>query len=150
MDPMWGGRIWPGGVLALSFALLSGCASSPRCEGYPDRGTPICAYETFVRAWRDGDLEVIEQTFAPSRLEVHRQDEKNLGREGLREWYQRDAGRIELGEPESEGLGPKFASVRVPAMIDRPGGGETTMVFDFVFKDLEWKLFRIRGLPPGR
>ncbi|MCZ6601494.1 MAG: hypothetical protein O6952_00650 [Planctomycetota bacterium] len=134
-----------------AFALITIAGVVADCAGrvvrYPDRSTPLRAYETFVTAWRTGDLEVLAQSYSPSRLKILVEGEKIMGSEALSEWYRRNADRIQFGRAVSEDLGGVYALVKVPIEIDRPGRREAVLYFDFVPDREEWRIWRIRTPP---
>jgi hypothetical protein len=132
--------------LAIILVLIPGGCSAT-LETYPDRSHPVLAYQTFVRAWQDGDLEVLEASYTPSFLETLKVGEDQLGRAGLREWFRRDADKIEFGDPETERITRNLASLTVPAWIENGDTLEVIFQFDFVRQEDEWKL---RGNPRRR
>lgn len=133
---------WGPTVAVVGLGLLSACASP--CADYPDRTSPLCAYETFVKAWRLGDLDVLGAAYGPSQAEVFQEGERLKGRDGLREWYRADVDRIAFGSPTAEEIGPQIAHVSVPMRDTRPGGSACILHFDFTRVGPEWKIFRIR------
>ncbi len=121
--------------------LFSACAAPVKT--YPDRSAPLRAYETFVQAWRDGDVDEIERAYSATPLQQHRDREAALGREGIREWYRADAGRIEFGDPSEDRIGRNYSSISVPVVIGGSFPEEAVFRFDFVREGDEWKLFGI-------
>ena len=146
-------RALPGGGVPVALvagalaALLgsAGCSTPPR--PYPDLGTPESAYHTYVRAWRTGDLEVLEQSITATPLDEFHQRREDLGDEGLRDFYRRDAENVEFGDPEVETLNQMYAGVTVPAVIRRAGAMNMVWRFEFVRVGDRWKYFRLRARP---
>ena len=125
--------------------ITAGCAGfGSRVLKYPDRSTPLRAYETFLTAWRTGDLEVLARSYSPGQLKILVEGERILGSEDLSEWYRRNADRIQFGRAESEDLGGVYALVKVPIEVDWPGRSEAVLYFDFLPDRDEWKIWRIR------
>lgn len=135
----------------MGLALLSACAAP--CPVYPDRRTPLCAFQTFLQAMRTADQDVIEDSFTPARLAFHQAEIKTLGLEGkeLLDWYSRYVDRFDFGPPDVEDLGGAMAHVRVPVTDLRPRGMKGHFLFEFISMGPEWKIFRIRrsGFGPG-
>jgi hypothetical protein len=90
-------------AIAALVVSLAACAQAPATEvreprPYPDRTSPERTWETYLWAWRQGDVRILEQTYGLwMRHELARQLEAQ-GAAKVAEWYRRDARDMQVEE----------------------------------------------------
>jgi hypothetical protein len=133
-------------VAAIS-SLLFACASCESVQKYPDLSTPRTTFRTFRRAWKSGDIEILERCFAGLCLLDFRSRLEKNGPEKLKKWYIKDSARAELVPVVWAGGGEKLASVEAEIRIKGQKSGK--LRFSFLKRDREWKIAnRWRVLTP--
>lgn len=131
-------------ALALGLSLaLAGCASAPavrveRPATYPDRTAPGACWETFLWAWRTGDVPVLEQTYGLwLREDLVRQVEAQ-GRARVSEWYRKDAARLVIEDARWDRQTEVLAYLT--ARLGRAGEQPGEVRFAFMRRDDGWCL----------
>jgi hypothetical protein len=105
---------------ALLVALVAGgCTSTPstgafeRPEIYPDRTTPLSAWQTYSWAWKTGDIDVLQQVtggFERAELDAY---VKVNGREATAEWYRKGMDDALIDEARWIHHGDRLAYLRI-------------------------------------
>jgi hypothetical protein len=126
-------------VVVLSLALLAGCASAAtevrKPPIYPDRASPETAWESFLWAWRNGDVDSLELVFSLwMKEDLDRQIEKN-GKAAVSEWYRRDTDGLVIEEAKWVKRTNDLAYLDVRLGTT---GGPLDVRFSFLKKDDGW------------
>ena len=123
MAPMMGESArsrWAAVGAAVGLALLSACAAP--CPVYPDRRTPLCAFQTFLQAMRTADQDVIEDCAFRG------------GKDGVLNLSRRQAGDVVGGQFLQEIAGAGAPDVELSHMADieetRPAANRQVLVDD--------------------
>ena len=121
--------------LLLSSAVLGCSAEEPKTEiaaptPYPDCTTPEACWETFLWAWRNGDVTDLEQIYGLYMLpELKAQIEKQ-GAEKVSEWYRKGAEDLVIQDAHWDKQGEGLAYLT--AHLGRPGEVPKEVTFSFV------------------
>lgn len=104
-------------LLLAALLVATGCASDPptgpaeRPPAYPDLTTPDAAWQSYLHAVREGDLDVLARvTGGMVRVEHDRRVEKN-GREATAAWYRADPPEVLEAEWHALGQAKAFLDV---------------------------------------
>jgi hypothetical protein len=121
--------------------LLAGCTSAPpqgpvgQPARYPDRTSALATWETYVWAWREGDVDVLEQVYG-LQMQVRLQKEIEVnGREETGAWYRRGAQELDVREAEWVHPGEQLSYLRV---VMAGANGETELDFSFLKRADGW------------
>jgi hypothetical protein len=127
---------------ALAIALVaSGCTSAPatdvhRPRGYPDRATPEATWETFLWAWRTGDVDAMSGVVSLwLKEDIDRKIEKN-GKPAVSDWYRRDADHLSIAFARWAKRTDDLAYL--DARFVRPGELPFDVRFSFLRRDDGW------------
>lgn len=130
-------------ALALALVLLAGaCSSAPtrveRPGFYPDRTTPDACWATFLWAWREGDVAVLEQTYGLWLKEELARQLETQGRAKVSAWYKKDAQGLEVTEARWDKRSELLAYLT--ARLEKPGEPPLEVRFAFMKRDDGWCL----------
>jgi hypothetical protein len=136
-------------LAALALGAPIGCAASPATEvvlprPYPDRTTPEHCWETYLWAWRTGDVAALEQTYGLwMRHELLRQIDAQ-GRTKVSEWYRKDADAIVIEDARWDKSDEVLAYLTV--RLGRHGEVPTEVRFAFLRRDDGWCVSALKTL----
>jgi hypothetical protein len=129
--------------------LLAGCAGVPtgpaaRPEVYPDRTSVDMAWQTFLWAWKLGDVDVLDQvTGWRMHAELRKQLETN-GRDAVAAWYRDGAEELQVLEAEWTTRGEEMAYLRV--VLSSKTVSRVEADFSFVERPDGWVLTEKRSV----
>lgn len=135
---------WGLGWVGLLCVLQGGCASGPRTGAprpptiYPDRTSAEAAWETFLWAWRAGDVEVLEQV---TGWKLHHRLVEQIrvnGREAVADYYRTGAEDLRVEEARWTEEGQALAYLRV--VVGSEAVPRAEVDFSFVRRDDGWVL----------
>lgn len=126
-------------LLAILLLATAGCATAAtelrKPDVYPDRASPETAWESFLWAWKNGDVEALRLIFSLwMKEDLERQLEKN-GKQATSDYYRRDTDGLVVEDAKwvkrTNDLAYLDARLRAPT-------GPLDVRFSFLKKDDGW------------